>query len=70
MRNLKAGSELSELEALIHARRDAGATFVTLGRELNLSSSYVSGLYRVAAKKLAAQRVCDRGRRIDFLSRE
>ena len=70
MRNPKAGVALSDLEALIHARRDAGATFVALGRELSLSVSYVSSLYQVAARKLAAQAQRRAGRRSNFLSRE
>lgn len=70
MRNPKQDAEISELEALIHARRGAGATFVALSRELGLSASYVSDLYQAAAGKLAAQRLRRAGgRRIDFLDR-
>lgn len=70
MRNPKMGFELAELEAFVHARRHAGATFVELGQELGLSPNYVSVLYWVAARKLAAQRLRGEGRRINFLNRE
>ena len=70
MPNSRRGVELSELEALIHKRHGTGATFTELGRELGLSASYVSAVYQMAARKLAAQAQRRAGRRINFLSRE
>ena len=70
MPRFKRGVELNELEALIHRRHGTGATFAELGRELDLSSSYVSAVYQVAARKLVAQRLRGAGRRTNFLNRE
>ena len=69
MRNPKAGVDLSELEALVHGRYGTGTTFVELGRELGVSATYVSSVYQVAVRKLAAQAQRRAGRRINFLSR-
>ena len=70
MRNSRRGVELSELEARVYVRRDAGATFTELGRELGVSATYVSSVYQAALRKLAAQELRRAGRRINFLIRE
>lgn len=67
MRSAKESLKLSELKALIQARRGAGASFAELG----ISASHVSYPYGAAVRRIAAQRLREAdGERIDLLNQK